>query len=115
MSIDKSTSMEELAAITTRHLHKNNIHVVVVGGFAVACYTYNQYLTCDIDMVDISYQKPTILAKAMAELGFYKQGRIFKSVKTDIVVEFPSAPLSVGDEIITETTEIDSPYGKIPV
>ena len=108
-------SMEQLAAIITTHLKQQDIQVVLVGGLAVSLYTDNRYLTKDIDIVDISYQKPATLKAAMADIGFYKQGRVYCNDSTDITVEFPSAPLSVGDEPITEQTNISTEHGDIPV
>ena len=108
-------SMLQLAGHIAQHLKARNIDVVLVGGLAVACYTDNRYLTKDIDMVDISYQSPSALQSAMKALGFQKKGRVYVSDKTDIVVEFPSAPLSVGDEFITQHTEFKTEQGAIPI
>lgn len=76
---------------------------MLVGRLAVEIYTENLYLTKDIDIVNVNYQKPAVLKKEMAVLGFHKRGRIFVNDTTDIYVEFPTAPLSVGDDLITET------------
>lgn len=111
----KSTSIIELAAVVAQHLKHREIQVVLVGGLAVEIYTENQYLTNDIDMVDISYQKPAVLRAAMLELGFTKQGRVYRNSSTGIVVEFPSAPLAVGDELIKEQTNIETEFGGIPI
>ena len=111
----KSTSMIELAVVVAQHLKRKDIQVVLVGGLAVEIYTENQYLTNDIDMVDISYQKPAVLRAAMLELGFTKQGRVYRNSSTDIVVEFPSAPLAVGDELIKKQTNIETEFGGIPI
>jgi len=111
----KNTSMIELAVVVAQHLKHKDIRVVLVGGLAVDIYTENQYLTDDIDMVDISYQKPAVLRAAMLELGFTKQGRVYRNSSTDIVVEFPSAPLAVGDELIKEQTNIETEFGEIPI
>jgi hypothetical protein len=111
----KNTSMIELAVVVAQHLKHKDIRVVLVGGLAVEIYTENQYLTNDIDMVDISYQKPAVLRAAMLELGFTKQGRVYRNSSTDIVMEFPSAPLAVGDELIKEQTNIETEFGEIPI
>ena len=111
----KNTSMIELAVVVAQHLKHRDIRVVLVGGLAVEIYTENQYLTDDIDMVDISYQKPAVLKAAMSELGFTKQGRVYRNSSTDIVVEFPSAPLAVGDELIKDQTNIETEFGKISI
>lgn len=109
------TSMTELAAIIARHLGGQGIEVVLVGGLAVEIYSQNLYLTKDIDMVNTNYVAPKQLHQAMAELGFTKKGRVFVSETTDISVEFPTAPLSVGDEFITTTATITLPGGIIPI
>jgi hypothetical protein len=109
------TPIVELAAIVANHLRDQNIRVVLVGGLAVEIYSKNIYLTQDIDMVDISYSKPAKLHAAMAQLSFIKQGRIFVNDTTDITVEFPSAPITVGDEAVTDTTQARSPAGIIPI
>lgn len=100
------TPITELAAIVAEHLQRWNIDVVLVGGLAVEIYTQNLYLTQDIDLVNTNYQSPQLLNRAMAELGFSKQGRVYSNLTTDIVIEFPSAPLSVGDELITDVAHI---------
>ena len=110
-----TTPITELAAIVATHLRERDIDVVLVGGLAVELYSENLYLTKDIDMVDTSYAKPGKLHKAMAEIGFEKIGRIFVNPSTDITVEFPSPPISVGDELVTETTTVITPAGELPV
>lgn len=115
MSDFSNTSIVELAAIVANHLKGHEIRVVLVGGLAVEIYSENIYLTNDIDMVDVSYQKPADLHKAMAEIGFAKRGRVFVNETTDITVEFPSPPITVGDEAVTETTVAQSPAGEIPI
>jgi len=109
------TPIIELAVIVATHLRERDIDVVLVGGLAVELYSENVYLTKDIDMVDISYTKPDKLREAMAEIGFEKTGRVFVNPSTDITVEFPSPPISVGDELITETTTMATPAGDLPV
>jgi hypothetical protein len=110
-----TTPIIDLAASVATHLRDHDIQVVLDGGLAVELYSENVYLTKDIDMVDISYAKPAKLHKVMAEIGFEKRGRIFVCASTDITVEFPSPPISVGDELVTETTTMTTPAGDLPV
>lgn len=109
------TPMIELAAIVAEHLQSEGIHVVLVGGLAVEIYTDNLYLTKDIDMINTNLQPAKQLANAMQTLGFTKQGRVFVHPSTDVVVEFPSAPLSVGDELIKDTTYSDIGRRRLPI
>ena len=115
MSDFSKTSIVELAAIVANHLGNHDIQVVLVGGLAVEIYSENIYLTQDIDMIDVSYRKPAELRKAMKQIGFEKTGRVFSNKTTDITVEFPSAPITVGDERVTETTIVASAAGDIPI
>lgn len=101
----RDIEIAELAAIIADHLKGQGIEVVLVGGLAVEIYTENLYLTKDIDMVNINYSPPEHLKAAMAALGFYKQGRVYVNETTDITVEFPPGPLSVGDELIRATDQ----------
>lgn len=110
-----NTPIVELAAIVANHLQQHGIRVVLVGGLAVEIYSENLYLTKDIDMVNTSYDASEPLKTAMAELGFFKQGRVFVNESTQICVEFPSAPLAIGDQIIEETTVAHSEKGDIPI
>ena len=115
MSDFSKTSIVELAATVANHLRQHDIQVVLVGGLSVEIYSENIYLTKDIDMVDISYRKPAQLHKAMAAIGFEKTGRVFSNKTTDITVEFPSPPITVGDERVTETTVFSSAAGDLPI
>lgn len=109
------TPIVELAAVVAEHLQSLGIDVVLVGGLAVEIYTENLYLTKDIDMVNTNYKKPREIHNAMAELGFQKKGRIYVNASTEITIEFPSGPLSVGDEPITKTTTEKVANGRIPI
>ncbi len=115
MSNYTNTPIVELAAIVANHLQQYDIRVVLVGGLAVEIYSENLYLTRDIDMVNISYDPPAAINQAMAAIGFSKQGRVYVNDTTDICVEFPTAPLSVGQELIHETTIVEVGSGEIPI
>ncbi len=108
-------SILELAAMISKHLQASNIQAVLVGGLAVEIYTENLYLTKDINLVNIGYDKPQVLRQAMAEIGFRKSGRVFVNETTPISVEFPSAPLSIGDRLISDTTTAQIGEVSIPI
>lgn len=111
----RHTPIIELAGIIAEHLQGLGIDVVLVGGLAVEIYTENIYLTKDIDMVNTNYASSRQLNSAMAQLGFAKKGRIYVHPTTDISVEFPTGPLSVGDEFITEVAVMQVAAGSIPI
>ncbi len=115
MSDYKDTPIIQLAVTVAGHLQQHDIRVILVGGLAVEIYSENIYLTNDIDLVNTSYHPPAAINQAMSEIGFFKRGRVYVNDTTDICVEFPSAPLSVGDELIEETTIIEVDAGNMPI
>ena len=54
----------------------------------------------------ISYAGEKELINAMNSLGFKKNGKSFVSDKTNLFVEFPPGPISVGDELLKDFNEI---------
>jgi hypothetical protein len=66
-------------------------------------------------MYDMTEQRPKKMHEAMALLGFFKEGKEFHNVTTEITVEFPSGPLGVGDEIISHEEITQTPDGKIKI
>jgi len=110
-----STDIKQLAVFVCRHLSQCQIDVVLVGGLAVEIYSENLYLTKDIDLVNTNYTKPKALHGAMAELGFVKQGRVYSNPSTGITVEFPPAPLSVGDSPVSEVETLPCGDGEVTI
>jgi len=108
-------SILELAAMISKHLQSCDIQAVLVGGLAVEVYTDNSYLTKDIDLVNVGYDRPRVLSKAMGEIGFRKSGRVYVNETTPITVEFPSAPLAIGDRLISDTSTVQIGEVSIPV
>lgn len=44
-----------------------------------------------------------------------ERGRVYVNQTTEICGEFPSAPLSVGDQLIQDPTTIETGYGEPPI
>ncbi|WP_308364353.1 MULTISPECIES: hypothetical protein [unclassified Microbulbifer] len=93
----------ELAALICETLRKQSIDVVLSGGSCVSIYSSEQYVSKDLDFIDISLKSNRQVAKAIQSLGFEnwpRNSRHFVHSESDLSVEFPSAPLTVGDEHI---------------
>ena len=88
---DRLERQVSIAGIITATLEPLNIRPIVVGGTAVEFYTLGQYATLDIDFVGIINDK---MKKALADLGFLKEGRYWRIPQTDIMIEFPSDELA---------------------
>lgn len=111
--ITATTTVEELAALVSTSLEAAGIGAVLSGGAVVSIYTNNEYESNDLDF--ISPADTGKIAKAMASLGFKREGRMFSHPRTALFVEFPAGPLAVGDELIrpTEVAEKRTAAGTI--
>ncbi len=107
----REMSQAELGAYVQSHLRGRDINVTLSGGAVVAIYSSNKYVSKDLDFVNQSFVKRDRIRKAMEELGFSETGRHFTHPETKYIVEFPPGPLSVGDEPIIKTEEIQLETG----
>ena len=106
MKTIKEMSTPELIAFVQSSLHDKGIDVVLSGGACVTIYSENRYVSLDIDLVNSHFASRREIREAMQELGFEEQGRHFIHPDTDLFVEFPPGPLSVGEEPVMEVREI---------
>ena len=94
----KGMNLEELATFVSDHLRREGIEVVLVGGACVSLYTNNQYQTLDLDFVERYYTRRAVLKAALAKIGFTESKRYFTHPDTAFFLEFPKAPITVGNE-----------------
>jgi hypothetical protein len=111
----KDMAMGELAAFICSFLKRKGIDVVLSGGSCVSIYSSNKYLSLDLDFIALGDVARRKLKKALAEIRFYEKNRYFKSTETDIFLEFPSGPLSVGSEPIKEVITLKFPTGELRI
>jgi len=104
-------SLSELAARVCSHLRQHGISVVLSGGSVVSIFTENRYQSNDLDFIENVSHSRKQLKKIMEELGFREENRYFIHPETDFFVEFPSGPLSVGNEPVKEVFEIKTKTG----
>ncbi len=101
--IDETTSLLEVAGAVSSRLKRHGIEAVLTGGAVVSIYSRNAYQSHDLDFVATGLAKD--VAAAMRELGFERKGRHWAHPASKWYVEFPSGPLSIGDEeSVTVTT-----------
>lgn len=106
MKTIREMSTPELVAFVQSHLCDNRIDVVLSGGACVTIYSENKYVSMDIDLVNNHFASRREIREAMRGLGFEERGRHFIHPDTDLFVEFPAGPLSVGEEPVKEVREI---------
>lgn len=97
MKIIKSMSRKEFAAAVVQQLEKNDISCVLVGGACVSIYTDEKHASHDLDF--ISPYSHELITKALAEIGFKKEGRYFVHPQSKMYVEFPTGPVAIGNQI----------------
>lgn len=110
--ISKMT-IAELSAFVSNQLLEDDIPVVLVGGACVTIYSDNKYQTTDLDFVQRYDTKRKDLAASLAKLGFYEEDRYFKHPDTEYFLEFPTGPVSVGDEPVHTFSEVETEFGSL--
>ena len=111
----KKMTQAELAAFVQSHLETKGIIVILSGGAAVAIYSVNEYVSADIDLVDVFRVGRKRINVAMREIGFSEKQRYFIHPGTKHLVEFPPGPLAVGDEPIKNVNKIKFSTGILKV
>lgn len=97
----------ELGAFVQEHLRNIGIDMVLSGDACVSIYSQNKYSSMDLDMIHTNLMSPKrkLIRGVMSKLGFVEDGRYFKHVDTDLIVEFPPGPPAVGEEPVKEIQE----------
>ncbi|MBM4294178.1 MAG: hypothetical protein FJ126_04650 [Deltaproteobacteria bacterium] len=111
----KDMSTGELAAFVSSHLKRHGIEVVLSGGSCVSIYTHNKYSSLDLDFIEIGHVGRRKLKKALLEIGFHEVNKYFINTETDFFLEFPSGPLSIGEEPVKEIVTLSFPTGQLRI
>ena len=108
-------SQLELAAYIQTQLRNEGIDLVLSGGASVSLYSGNQYVSKDLDLINVHFVKRQKIRAAMENLGFSEAGRHFTHPDTPYIAEFPDGPLSVGEQQIEKVDEIKLATGVLRV
>ena len=107
----KEMSTIEIASYICQQLLDIDVKTTLSGGFCVEIYSYGEYTSMDIDLIDQSIFKHNEIKKKMKEMGFSEEGKHFRHPDTRYTVEFPASPLAIGSELVKEIAEIETQYG----
>lgn len=105
----------EIASYICQELLDIDIKTTLSGGFCVEIYSFGEYTSMDIDLIDQSVFKHNEIKKKMLELGFSGEGKHFRHPDMEYTVEFPSSPLAIGQELVKEISEIETEYGVLRI
>jgi len=111
----KNMDQVELAAFVQSHFQKDGIQLVLSGGGAVMFYSQNQYVSKDVDLINVDFIKRSRIRNAMESIGFHEKGRYYLNPETEFLVEFPNGPLSVGEEPVKEIIDVELSTGTLRV
>jgi len=111
----KDMSIGELAAFVSSYLQGHGIDVVLSGGSCVSIYTQNKYSSLDLDFIEIGHAGKRKLNKILSEIGFHEANRHFENPETKFILEFPSGPLSIGEEPVKEIITLSFPTGELRI
>ncbi len=107
----KKMSTIEIASYICQELSDIGVKTTLSGGFCVEIYSFGEYTSMDIDLIDQSVFKHKEIKQKMKEIGFIEEGKHFRHPDTKYTVEFPASPLAIGEELVKEISEIETEYG----
>jgi hypothetical protein len=107
----RDMSRLELAGLVSAEFQKSGINVVLSGGSCVSVYSEEQYVSIDLDFVNVAFTKRDQIRNVMESLGFREEKRYFRHPDTDLLVEFPPGPLGVGQEPVKRIVELQTGTG----
>jgi hypothetical protein len=104
---------EELGAFVCQTLAGADIKVTLTGGACVAIWSNGKYVSKDLDFIEEGPVPRTRVRSVMKSIGFQEEGRYFTHSDTKFFVEFPTGPLSIGNERIERFSERNTVVGKL--
>ncbi len=106
-------STEELAGLVCATLSNYGITTTLTGGACVAIWSDGRYVSRDLDFIEEGPVTRRKVKDAMATIGFVGKNRYFVHPETEIFVEFPSGPLTVGEERIHKVSTRETGAGRL--
>lgn len=106
-------SIEELAGLVCETLERAGITTTLTGGACVAIWSDGQYASRDLDFIEEGPVPRRQVKAALATIGFEEKDRYFVHPETEFFVEFPTGPLTVGDERVNKVETRDTGAGRL--
>lgn len=106
-------SAEELAGLVCQSLQDAGVIVTLTGGACVAIWSEGKYVSDDLDFIEEGPVPRRKIREVLKRLGFAEKGRHFVHPDTKFFVEFPTGPLTVGDQRVERVAERKTPTGTL--
>ena len=106
-------SAEELAGLVCEALLRAGITTTLSGGGCVAIWSEGKYVSRDLDFIEEGPVPRRKVKAVLADLGFVEKNRYFVHPDTEFFVEFPTGPLTVGDERVEKVVIRNTIAGRL--
>ena len=112
--LDDLKTLEEIASYICTKLKENGIDVVLSGGSCMEIYTHKNFSSYDIDFIANPSNSSKKIEAVMISLGFKKiDGRYYKYDNNPNYIEFPTGPVSLGNDLTKEFSELKTHVGNL--
>jgi hypothetical protein len=106
-------SVEELAGLVCETLASVGITTTLTGGACVAIWSEGKYVSRDLDFIEEGPVPRRQIKNALTKINFQEKDRYFIHPETEFYVEFPTGPLTVGDERVHEVETLNTRAGRL--
>ena len=106
-------SIEELAGLVCATFENAGITITLTGGACVAIWSGGSYVSRDLDFIEEGPVPRRQVKSVLAKIGFSEKDRYFVHPETEFFVEFPTGPLTVGDERVHTVATRDTGVGRL--
>ena len=106
-------SIEELAGLVCATPGNAGITTTLTGGACVAIWSGGRYVSRDLDFIEEGPVPRRQVKRVLAKIGFREKDRYFVHPGIEFFVEFPTGPLTVGDERVRTVATRDTGVGRL--
>ena len=111
--VHRDLSRAELGALVCEELGRHRIDAVLVGGAVVSIYSDGEYVSDDLDLV--THKQERVIRGPMESLGFKKEGMYWVHPDTELLVQFVSPPVMVGNKYVAKPAELSTTTGTLTI
>jgi hypothetical protein len=79
-------------------LGRHGVHAVLTGGSAATVYAPNRYQSRDVDFIARFVARRAVVEEALAAIGYRREGRIYRSERQMVTVDFPDEEILIGSD-----------------
>lgn len=108
MKIAKRTPIRDVALAVGGALAEAGIRAVLTGGACASIHSSGRYLSADLDFVLEGRVQVSDLDRAMARVGFVRQGNRYLHPRSPLWVEFPRGPLAIGGDLDLHPIQLET-------